>query len=180
MIIKGIIDECFNDYKKPSMYIAFPTCSFKCDKLNNCPVCQNSSLMHEPDIDISKEELIQRYLDNPITSAFVLSGLEPFDSIMELYPFIVSVRDKFHCDDDIVIYTGYTEQELLEGHYGNNSHPAETMAELYKYICKYPNIYIKFGRFIMNDEVHEDGVLGVTLASYNQYGKKVSNESNSN
>ena len=32
MIIKGLIDEDFINYKKPSMVIEFPYCNFKCDK----------------------------------------------------------------------------------------------------------------------------------------------------
>ena len=47
MIVKGIIDEDFINYKKPSMVIEFPYCSFKCDKECGQPVCQNSSLINE-------------------------------------------------------------------------------------------------------------------------------------
>jgi len=32
MIIKGLIDEDFVNYKKPSMTIMMPYCTFKCDK----------------------------------------------------------------------------------------------------------------------------------------------------
>ena len=101
MQIKGIMDECFSDYKKAAMYIAFPNCSFKCDQLNRCSVCQNSKLAHEPDIDITKEEIIARYLKNPITKAVILSGLEPFDSILDLIAFVDAFRKE--SDDDIVI-----------------------------------------------------------------------------
>ena len=41
MFVKGIIDEDFVNYKKPVMYIAFPCCSFKCDKENGARYCQN-------------------------------------------------------------------------------------------------------------------------------------------
>ena len=173
MKIKGIIDEDFVNYKKPSMYIAFPTCSFKCDKYNQCEVCQNSSLAEEHDIEISKEAIIERYLSNPITKAFVLSGLEPFDSILDLLAFVNAVRIDYNCHDDIVIYTGYTEEELASGQYDGGT--PSLLADYYTYLCSmYDHIIIKFGRFIMDDQPHYDEVLGVSLASHNQYAKEVS------
>lgn len=173
MQIKGIIDECFNDYKKPAMYIAFPRCSFKCDDLNKCEICQNSKLALEPDIDIKKEDIIERYLHNPITSAIVFSGLEPFDSILDILAFITCFREEYQCNDDIVIYTGYTEEELQTGSYATASH-SSTLAGFYQYISRYPNIIIKFGRFIMNETPHYDEVLGIELSSHNQYARRIS------
>ena len=41
-------------------------------------------------------------------------------------------------------------------------------------IILYSNIIIKFGRFIPNREPHFDEVLGVNLASNNQYAKRIS------
>lgn len=173
MEVKGIIDEDFVNYKKPSMYIAFPNCSFKCDLFNQCKICQNSSLAQEPTINIDKNELIERYLANPITEAFVLSGLEPFDSILDLLAFVNAVRNDYNCHDDIVIYTGYTEEELLNGRYDGDS--PELLREYYSYLChSFDSIIIKFGRFIMNDTPHKDEVLGVELASRNQYAREVS------
>lgn len=169
MKIKGIMDECFSDYKKAAMYIAFPNCSFKCDQLNRCSVCQNSKLAHEPDIDITKEEIIARYLKNPITKAVILSGLEPFDSILDLIAFVDAFRKE--SDDDIVIYTGYTEEELKNGHYGNEDVAPATMVGYYNFICGLKNVIIKYGRYVMDDESHYDEVLGVNLASHNQYAK---------
>ena len=174
MKIKGIIDEDFVNYKKPSMYIAFPNCSFKCDKYNGCQVCQNEPIAQMANIEINKETIIERYLDNPITQAFVLSGLEPFDSALDLISFISCVRNDYECDDDIVIYTGYTEEELSTGHYDGGS--TEVLTDFYNFICMFPNIIIKFGRYIMNDESHLDPLLGVQLASKNQYAKKVSSD----
>ena len=52
MKIKGLIDEDWVNYKKPSMYIAFPRCSFKCDKECGRQVCQNSALANEKNIEI--------------------------------------------------------------------------------------------------------------------------------
>lgn len=172
MIIKGIIDESFVDYKKPAMYIVFPKCTFKCDKINNCKVCQNSHLANEKEINITKEELIERYLDNPITQAIVLSGLEPFDSMLDVTSFVDALRNKYECDDDVIIYTGYTIEEIEAGYYGD--YTPEIAKNLWNFLTSFSNIYVKFGRFILNENPHYDEVLGIKLASSNQYGKKVS------
>lgn len=158
MLIKGLVDESFVDYKKPCMYIAFSKCSFKCDREAGCSICQNSRLAQEEDIDISIIEIISRYVKNPITKAIVMSGLEPFDSPLDLFALIVELRN--YTSDDIIIYTGYTEQEI------------ESYVNALK--KEYSNIIIKFGRFIPNQEKHYDEVLGVELASPNQYARRVS------
>lgn len=159
MVIKSFKDEDFVNYKKPSMFIIMPICSFKCDKENNCLMCQNSHLAHEPTHEVSDSLLIKRYIDNPITKAIVFGGLEPFDSPNELYSFIAYARDWHGIKDDIVIYTGYTEEELKENNF-------------FKYIIEYPNIVIKFGRFRPNQLPHYDEILGVNLSSDNQYAKR--------
>jgi hypothetical protein len=157
MILKGIIDEDFINYKKPAMVLEFPYCSFKCDKECGMQVCQNSALALAPKIEVPTEEIVNRYINNPIVEAIVMQGLEPLDSWFDVINFIRTFREK--SDDDIVIYTGYTESETCT-----------TVQKFYKY----RNIYIKFGRFIPNQKPHYDEVLGVNLASDNQYGKKIS------
>nr|DAJ75480.1 MAG TPA: 4Fe-4S single cluster domain protein [Bacteriophage sp.] len=153
MKIKGIISEDFVNYKKPSMTIMFPTCNFKCGS----DYCQNTSLAKEPDIELSTENIVSRYIGNPITEAIVIQGLEPFDSYYDLIELIEAVRRK--CDDDIVIYTGYNKDEIL--------------GEI-EYLSTYQNIVIKFGRYVPNNEKHFDDVLGVYLASDNQYAEEIS------
>ena len=159
MKIKGLQDEVFSDYKKPSMYIAFPSCSFKCDIENGCALCQNAALAHAPEIEISFNDLLDRYRRNKITSAIVCGGLEPFDSDEELLILVRAVRDYYRIKDDIVIYTGYTEEELQDNYF-------------YQRILEYGNVIIKYGRFRPNEEPHLDPVLGVQLASNNQYAKE--------
>ena len=154
MKIKGIIDECIGDYKKTSMYIAMPYCSFKCDKENGIKLCQNSQLINEPDIDISYKDLISRYLQNPLTEAIIFSGLEPLDSSQDLNKFIKIFR--LFSDDDIVIYTGYTENEILTMFKGTS-------------LLNEKNIIIKCGRYRPNQSPHYDELLGIELASDNQY-----------
>lgn len=164
MFIKGLIDEDFVNYKKPSMYIAFPQCSFKCDREAGCAICQNGTLANEPNIEISNIEIVSRYLKNPITKAIVMSGLDPVDTPVMLYSLVEEFRK--YTNDDIVIYTGYTEDEL-ESTYFNAHLVLEELAD-------FPNIIIKFGRFIPNQESHYDKVLGVKLASPNQYARRIS------
>lgn len=157
MLIKNI-DECdFVNYKKISMFIIFPFCTFKCDKEFGVTLCQNWSLVKEPNLNISNEEIISRYMNNPITKSIVMGGLEPFESWDEVYSFIEDFR--MVCDDDIVIYTGFNESEILD--------------KIDK-LKRFKNIIIKFGRYKPNQEKHYDDVLGVKLASNNQYAKKIS------
>ena len=112
MTIKGIVEEDFVNYKKPSMFIIFPTCSFKCDKENGCSMCQNSSLAHEKNIAYPIPWIVVKYVNNPITKAIVCGGLEPMDSPNHLLELIKGLRER--TDDDIVIYTGYTEEEMKQ------------------------------------------------------------------
>lgn len=170
MKIKNIVEEDFVNYFKPSMFILFNKCSFKCDREAGCSICQNSSLTNEPDIDISFIEIVNRYVKNPITKAIVFGGLEPFDSWQDMLRLITFFRD--YTNDDIVIYTGYTEEELLD--------KLLYMKKTDEYLTTqgrppiYKNIIIKFGRFIPNQEKHYDEILGVELASPNQYARRIS------
>ncbi len=159
MLVKSIIDEDFVNYKKASMYIAYPFCSFKCEKECGIKCCQNSPLALARNIDVSFESLVTRYLNNPITHAIVLAGLEPLDSFDDVLELVKLFREK--TDDDIVIYTGYNENEILK--------------EI-RILCEYKNIIIKFGRYKPNDTPRFDDVLGVKLASSNQYAKMISIE----
>lgn len=147
-----IVDEDFIQYKKPSMFLIFPKCSMKCGKK-----CQNKELLNSEPIDVNIDDLIERYKSNPITSAIVCGGLEPFDSWDDLQCFIMNFR--YHSSDDIVIYTGYTEEELKK---------------YLPWLSVYENIIIKFGRYLPGQKTHRDEVLGVDLASDNQYAKVIS------
>ena len=110
MIIKGIKDEDFVNYKKPSMFIIFPTCSWKCEKECGIICCQNSELSQLPNIKVSVKDITKRYKKNPITKAIVCGGLEPFDSWEDLQNLIIKLRAL--TQDDIVIYTGYRYSEI--------------------------------------------------------------------
>ena len=109
MIIKEIKDEDFINYKKPSMFIGFPTCSWKCEKECGVRCCQNGALASMKNFDIPVRDISDRYLSNLITSAVVCGGLEPLDSFGDLQELILFIRES-GCLDDIVIYTGYNPQ----------------------------------------------------------------------
>lgn len=158
MIIKAIETEWFQDYKVPSMFIAFPKCSFKCERDCGVCCCQNSTLAKIDDIHITLDEIVRQYKRNPITKAIVCGGLDPMDSFYDLLGLINYIRNSGILDD-VVIYTGYTEDEVHR--------EVEVLRE-----CK--NIVVKFGRFIPNGKKRYDEVLGVTLASDNQYAKRIS------
>ena len=170
MLVKGIIDEDFVNYKKPSMVIEMPFCSFKCDKECGQSVCQNSALVKEPNIEISTYKLIERYINNPLTKAIVFQGLEPFDSYSDLWDFIYTLRVIYSNYDDVVIYTGYTKEEL-EQQTIETGLRIKNIIEHLKW--KNGNIIIKFGRFIPNQLSHFDDILGVQLASPNQYAERI-------
>lgn len=160
MLIKGLTDEDFVNYKVPSMYIATATCSFKCDKECGQPVCQNGSLANQPTHNISDALILNRYLHNDITRAIVFGGLEPFDQFNDMCGIIHLLRDIYGMPDDVVIYTGYNRNEIEE--------------KVDFLIKTYQNIVIKFGRYIPGQQPHYDPVLGVYLASDNQYAEKIS------
>lgn len=157
MKILFLTDYDIVNYKKPSIFIGFPCCTFKCNKEAGKVVCQNYELIKEKQIEISYEEIVKLYLDNPLTSAIVFGGLEPFDLFTDMNNLIAEFRKYTY--DDIVIYTGYTEDELFE--------------EIeYLSVC-YSNIIIKFGRFKPDTKQHLDPILGVKLFGDNQYAKKL-------
>lgn len=164
MWIRGITDEDFVNYKKPSMYIAFPFCDFKCEREAGCPMCHNSQLMREREIEVKPKDIVERYMNNDITKAVVMAGLEPFDSAIELVSLIIEFRKKL--EDDIIIYTGYTEEELETGIGVEN--------KMYHFIkTNLSNVIIKYGRYVPNQEPHYDEILGVKLASPNQYARRI-------
>lgn len=157
MKLKALVDEDFVNYKKPSMFIAFPHCTFKCEKDCGERCCQNSALATSPTIDIPCRKIVDRYLANPITSAMVFGGLEPFDDFPDIYNLIWELRRR--SDDEVVIYTGYNRKEI---------------EEQVSVLSGEKNVIIKFGRYIPDQEPHTDPVLGVALASDNQYAERIS------
>lgn len=108
--------------------------------------------------DFSYESIYNAYMSNGISKAIVIGGLEPLIQFDEIYGLIDYFRHH-GCDDDFVIYTGYTEDEVKA-----NEH--------WRLLLGIKNIVFKFGRYVPGGRPHRDSVLGVELASDNQYGKK--------
>lgn len=157
MIVKGLLDEDFINYKVPSMIIEFPYCSFKCDKEYGEQICQNCKLAQMKNYDIPIENIVKRYKQNDISEALVCAGLEPMDSFDDLLSLIKAFREV--TNDEIIIYTGFYKDEI------------EDKINILKDTTN--NIIVKFGRFIPHQSKHFDEVLGVELASDNQYAERI-------
>ena len=152
--LKFVVAEDFCNYKEPSMFIGTCFCDWKCCR-ENPSICQNNPLATVEIKTYTNESLCNLYINNDITKAIIIGGLEPLRQYDELRNFMYSFRKK--TDDPIVIFTGYTEDEVKKD---------------YPDILKFRNTIVKFGRFIPNQPKHLDDVLKVELASPNQYAKK--------
>lgn len=157
--LKNIVFEDFVNYKEPSMFLITCFCDWKCciEQGLDISICQNQPIAKDPNIDYEISKLIDLYLKNDITKSIVFGGLEPILQFNEVYSFIEEFRKV--CNDTVVIYTGYKKEEI-----------ADKIFQLQNF----KNIIIKFGRFIPNQESHFDPILGVNLASNNQYAQKIS------
>lgn len=149
--IKDIKEEDFIQYRSPSMTIFFPYCSFKCGK----DLCHNYALRNTPNMKLSEVAIAYRYKLNKLTKAIVFSGLEPFDSLDDMVKLIEALRQ--YTTDPIVIYTGYTEDEII--------------GKL-QLIIPYGNLIVKYGRYRPDLPSVWNEILGVKLASSNQYAKE--------
>ena len=163
MRVKTIVDEDFSNYKKGAMFIGTTSCDGKCCHEAGLPlsVCQNDGWRESAPIVIDDNDLCRRYLENPLTSAVVIGGLEPFEQLGEVLRFIRILRTNYQCNDDIVIYTGFV--------------PCEVASDL-ELLSAYPNIIVKFGRYIPDCEPVYDETLGVPLASPNQFARRLPNK----
>ena len=160
MKLKQIIVEDFVNYKLPAMFIATSICNWKCCKEQNLDirVCQNAPLSNSITKEISNQYIFEQFINNPITKAIVIGGLEPmlqFDEVIDLIDYFRSKKEFA----PFVIYTGYYPEEIKE---------------YIERLKKYKNIIVKFGRYKQNDNQKYDEILGVMLASSNQYAKVIS------
>lgn len=164
MIVKAIQTERYQDYKVPAMFVACSRCTFKCDKECGKLVCQNSKLAQAADISIDAISIVDMYTANPITQAVIFGGLEPLDQIADIIDVVTLLREK-GISDDVVIYTGYTEEEVREKTIDGT--PFLEYAQKH-----FAPFVIKYGRYVPHQQPHYDEVLGVTLASDNQYARR--------
>lgn len=160
MRYKQIVLEDFVNYKQPSLFIGTISCDWKCCVENNLEksICQNSELSCSDTLTISNNRLLELFQNNPITKAIVIGGLEPFLQIDEIIELIDLFR-KNQENSPFIIYTGY--------------YPNEIENSLNK-LKNYNNIIVKFGRYIPNSNTINDKVLGITLASANQWAENIS------
>ena len=157
MKIRGIRPDDFVNYKKPSTFVIFPYCSMKCDIEANCKICQNSELMSMPIMEVPANTIVAHHMNNSITHAVVCGGMEPMDTFEDLLALLSALRS--FTEDDFVIYTGYNKDEI---------------ADKISILQRYKNVFVKFGRFISGQKHHFDPILGVELASPNQYAERIS------
>ncbi len=158
--VKDIKPEVFQDYKKCSMFIGVSTCDFKCCREVNlpCSTCQNSGVNSQEDIIVDYENIFKMFQNSLLSEAIVIGGLEPFLQADEVVQLIHYFRDR-GVKNDFVIYTGYYPEEISKD-------TLETLKKL-------ENVVIKYGRYIPDRPNRFDEVLGVTLASDNQYAVKL-------
>ena len=155
-----VIDADFVNYKEATFIIyAGISCTFKCCK-DNPALCHNSPLYNQPKINCSISDLINRYDNQTISHTITFQGLECLDNLKQILWFIYYFRQAH--DDTVIIWTGYTKEEC------------EDLIYLFKNKMNFSNIIIKYGRYIPNQEPHYDSILGVNLASDNQYAEKIS------
>ena len=160
MRVKAIVAEDFINYKLPSMFIATCFCDYKCcTELGlDIVICQNAPLAQMEDKDIDDQIIYEQFVKNPITKAVVVGGLEPMIQINEVIDLINLFRNQGE-DCPFVIYTGYYPNEIPK--------PLDELKH-------YQNIIVKFGRYVPNQPTRYDDILGVNLASNNQYSEVIS------
>jgi hypothetical protein len=140
------------------MLVGFPSCNWKCEKeCGKKGLCQNAALATSPSIETSAEKIVDLYMSNSLSHALVCGGLEPFDSWTDLYELVEKFRSK--TDDPVIIFTGYNKSEV---------------SSFISDLKQFSNIIIKFGRFVPDQENHYDEILGISLASPNQYAERIS------
>jgi len=159
MKVRGVVAEDFVNYKMPSMFITSAVCDWKCCTEQNIDtaICQNQPLMQVHEFEASPESLFELFTSNDITKAVVIGGLEPmlqFDEVREVIRYFREHGE--NCP--FVIYTGYYPFEI-EGALG--------------VLQSFRPVIVKFGRYRPDLDGRYDEVLGVTLASSNQYAEEI-------
>lgn len=160
MRVKAIVEEDFINYKLPSMFVSTCFCDYKCctEIGLDTEVCQNAPISKSKNIEIPNQTIYEHFVNNPITKAVVIGGLEPMIQINEVLELINIFR--LHGENcPFVIYTGYYPNEI-----------PKPLNEL----KRYKNIIVKFGRYIPNRPKRHDDILGVDLISDNQYAEVIS------
>ena len=157
--LKGIIWEDMVNYKKICTTLMFPKCNFKCDKESGIQLCQNRGLAATPSQWHNIDDIMDIYMHTYLSEAIVLQGLEPLDSPIDCY-IVAAALQRWKINNDLIIYTGYNPHE------NNVDNIIKTISSLVP-----GTLIVKWGRYIPNQEKHFDPILGVYLASDNQYAE---------
>lgn len=158
--IFDIIDNDFINYSEATFNIlAGISCTFKCCP-DNPTICHNNPLCKKEKIKCDIFKIIDRFNSQNICKTITFQGLECLDNLKQILWFIYHFRKTNN--NTIIIWTGYTKDEC------------EDLIYLIKEKMKWENIIIKFGRYVPNQQPHYDEVLGVNLASDNQYAERIS------
>lgn len=157
--LRGVVMEDFINYRFPSMFLITSFCDWKCCHEGGFSetICQNNDIIKQPIKEFNNETLFNKYISNDISKSIVVGGLEPLKQFDELYCLIKYFRNN-KCFDTFVIYTGFKEDEI---------------SKQTKLLKEFGNIIVKFGRYVPNQNPHYDEILGVYLASDNQYAKMI-------
>lgn len=143
------VRETITDYRKSTLYL----CGYICTL--GCKDCFHNELKKNHPTTLSIEKLFTDYISTTSCDAILFSGLNWLEQIEELFVLIHYIRSN-HINKDIVIYTGYDKHEI-----------SDKIAML----SKFDNIIIKYGRFDATLPPRYDDVLGITLASSNQWAE---------
>lgn len=147
--------EVFQDYKKSALLFSTCYCDWKCchEAGVDIDICQNQKVSQQREVTLPFESILKK-VNQSFTDAVIFGGLEPILQADEVVQCIEYLR-KHGVKKDIVVYTGYYLEEI----------DPETLAYLALNDC-----ILKCGRFIPDRKPKFDAVLGITLASDNQYG----------
>lgn len=148
------------------MLLVTPNCSWK------CPGCQNTHLAQLETQNFPDEDILERFFNNPLTSAIVIGGLEPLEDMQDVRQFISALGQKVYSDElekpTIVVYTGFELDEIEDQLYWSGLEPE---------MRAYGNCILKYGRYNPVYQTNGDKVervdiwnedLGINLASPNQ------------
>lgn len=175
MKLKAIKPNDYTNYHDPegwsSLFVGMGVCDWKCCIAANIPIetCQNSELAKAPVVEMDAETLIRTYIGE--SGSVVVGGLEPFNDMASLkelakaYSETVSYLGENTQFDKFVVYTGYKPDEIIT-----------LVEQIYDIVKTKLTFIVKFGRFVPNQTPHFDDVLGVDLASDNQYAKEITKE----
>lgn len=152
--VKDVV-EVFQDYKKSALLFCTCFCDWKCciEAGISKDICQNHKIANQREVNLPFEKALNM-VKFSITDSIIFGGLEPILQAEEVCSLIEYLRNK-GITKDILIYTGYYIEEIEES----------VLQRL-----KNCHVILKCGRFKPDRPKKFDEILGITLASDNQYG----------